>query len=236
MVNETDVSKEINWFYEKRASIAVTNLIKRRINAQYVPSRLEAFSTIMEMIPIGATVSRGDSVTLEQIGLIDELKKCKKYKFIDPFLRTDDGSYALDLEERLRMQRGAFTVDVFLTGTNAVTLDGKLVNIDGLGNRVAPLIFGPRKVIIVVGANKIVKDVTTALDRIHNVSSQLNHQRHYLKHNMPEVANLPCFKTGMCCDCFHERKSCLITVIIEGTYYRVKGRMNVVLVGEELGL
>jgi len=236
MVDETDVSRELKWFYEERARIAINSLKKRNTNAQYVPSRQEALSAVLEMIPDGATVARGDSVTLEQIGIIDELRKRKQYKFIDPFARTEDGSYVLDTESRFRAQREAFFADVFLTGTNAVTLDGKLVNIDALGNRVAAMVFGPKKVIVVAGANKIVKDTNEALERIRNVAAPINAQRHYLKHHIEEIGELPCARTGRCADCNHDWRICRNIVIIEGTYARVKGRINVVLVGEELGI
>ncbi len=236
MVDETDVSQEMKWFYEERARVVVANLKKRQMNAQYVPTRQEALSAILEMIPEGVTVARGDSVTLEQIGVIDELRKRKQCKFIDTFERTEEGFFVLDREPRFRMQRQAFLADVFLTGTNAVTLDGKLVNIDGVGGRVAPMIFGPRKVIVAVGVNKIVKDVTEALERIHQVAAPMNAKRHYLKHHGSELGDLPCVRTGRCVDCNHEWKICNITVVIEGTFARVKGRINVVLVGEELGL
>jgi len=236
MVNETDVSREMKWFYEERAKAAVASLNKRRINAQYVPSRQEALSAVMAMIPERATIVRGDSITLEQIGVIEELTKSKKYKFTNPMARTEDGFFVVDEETRTRQQKEAFFADVFLTGTNAVTLDGKLVNIDGYGNRVAAIAFGPEKVIVVAGANKIVKDVNEAIERVRQVAAPLNAQRHYLKHQWPELSNLPCVRTGRCVDCNHEWRICHITMIIEGTFAWVKGRMNVVLVGEELGL
>ena len=236
MVDETNISQEAKWFYEERAKVAVANLNKRNINAQYVPSRQEAFAAVMAMIPDGVTVCRGDSITMEQIGVIDELKKSNRVKLIDAFDRTEDGHHVLDQEPRFKMYREAFSSDIFLAGTNAITLDGKLVNIDGLGQRVAAMIFGPEKVILAVGANKIVKDVDEALERIHQVAAPINAQRHYLKHHMPEFANLPCVRTGRCPDCNHESKICLNTVIIEGTFMWVKGRINVVLIGEELGI
>jgi L-lactate utilization protein LutB len=236
MVDERDISQELKWSYEERAKAVTSNLRKRDINAQYVPSQREALSAVMEMIPEGATVACGDSVTLEQIGVLDELRKRKQYKLIDPLARTEDGHYVLGKESRLRTQKEAFLADVFLTGTNAITHDGKLVSIDALGNRVAPMIFGPEKVIVVAGVNKICKDVTQALERIHQVAAPLVAQRHYLKHHIQEFGDLPCVRTGRCVDCIHESKICLNTVIIEGTYTLVKGRINVVLVGEELGL
>ena len=126
--------------------------------------------------------------------------------------------------------------DVFVIGTNAVTLDGKLVNIDGTGNRVAAMIFGPKKVIIVVGANKIVKDVGEAINRVREYCAPRNVIRHGTKHHRTEFMDLPCAKTGVCVDCNHPWRICLYTTIIEGAIEWNRGRMNVILVGEELGL
>ena len=132
--------------------------------------------------------------------------------------------------------RKAFTCDVFITGTNAITIDGKLVNIDGLGNRVAAMVFGPKKVIVVVGANKIVQDVDEALERIRRVAAPINARRHFLKHHHVEFGDMPCVKTGKCIDCNHDWRLCRNTVVIEGTIILQKGRINVVLIGEELGI
>ncbi len=233
MVDEKDMSQEWKWFYEQRAKVAVAKLQKRNINAQYVSSRQEALSTIMEMIPEEATVVRGDSVTLDQVGVIAELGKRNQKKVTDPYERDAEG-FQIETERRRAMNREAFTCDVFLTGTNAVTLDGKLVSTDGAGNRVSAMLFGPKKVIIVTGANKIVKDLDAALDRIHNIAAPINLKRHYLKHHLEEAGNLPCVRTGMCVDCIGESRVCRYTVIIEGS--SPKDRINVVLVGEELGI
>ena len=236
MIDETDLSTEMKWFYEEHAKTAVANLQKRNINAQYVPTRAEALSTVLEMILEGATVVRGDSVSVDQVGIIPALRKRNQNSITDPFERDADGFYVAGTEERLGLQREAFFADVFLTGTNAVTLDGKLVNIDGKGNRVSAMIFGPEKVILVIGANKIVKDVDEALARVRQVCAPINARRHYLKHHRPEFGELPCVRTGRCVDCNHDWRICRYTVIIEGTSMRDKGRINVVLVSEELGL
>lgn len=236
MTGEMDISSEKKWFYEEQAKTTVANFKKKNINAQYVSDRKEALSAVLEMLPEGATISRGDSVTLEQIGIIEKIRKSKKYNFIDPFARKEDGSYVLSTEDRFKAQREAFFADVFLTGTNAVTLDGKLVNIDALGNRVAAMVFGPQKVIVVTGANKITRDLDEALKRVREMVAPVNARRHYQKHRFDWFADLPCVRTGKCADCNHEWRICRNTVIIEGTYARVKGRINVVLVGEELGI
>ncbi len=236
MIDETDISQERKWFYEQRAKTVVKNLQKGNVNGQYVSSRQEALSAILEMIPAGAVVARGDSLSHDQIGVIPELLKRNQNSIIDPFERDGDGFFVTEAEERQRMQRATFFADIFLTGTNAITLDGKLVSTDGLGNRVSAMIFGPKEVIIAAGVNKIVRDVDEALERIHNVAAPMNAKRHYLKHHRPEFGDLPCVRTGSCIDCNHDWRICRYTVIIEGAMVREKGRINVVLVGEELGL
>lgn len=236
MIDETDMSQEKKWFQEERARTVVNNLTKKNIAAQYVASREEALTTILEMIPAGVTVARGDSLSFDQVGVIPALVKRGQNKLIDPFERDSDGYFAVQGEARQQMERETFFADIFLTGTNAITLDGKLVSTDGHGNRVSAMIFGPRKVIILAGVNKIVKDLDAALERIHQVCAPLNAKRHYLKHHRPEFGDLPCVRTGRCTDCNHDWRLCRYTVIIEGTVVREKGRINVVLVGEELGI
>jgi hypothetical protein len=105
-----------------------------------------------------------------------------------------------------------------------------------MGNRVAATIFGPEKVVVVVGANKIVKSVDEALERINNYAAPMNAKRHALKHGRDDFADLPCARTGICVDCNHPWRMCRYTVIIEGSMLREKGRINIVLVGEELGI
>ncbi|MFC2011191.1 lactate utilization protein [Chloroflexota bacterium] len=236
MVDERDISEERKWLYQERARVAVDNLQKRNTNAQYVSSRQEALSTVLDMIPEGVTVACGDSITLDQVGIISELRRRYQNRVLNPTERGVDGSFVESGEQRLRMQRETFSSEVFLTGTNAVTLDGKLVNTDGVGNRVAPMIFGPEKVIVVVGANKIVKDVNAAIERIRRVAAPMNAKRHYLKHHIEAFGNLPCARTGFCVDCNNDARICRYTVIIEGSMGQRKERINVVLVGEELGL
>ena len=236
MVDETDLSQEQKALYEVRAGEVVKNLLKRNMNGQYVANRHEALAAVMGMIPPGATVARGDSISVDQVGVIEELINRDQNRLIDPIKRDANGSFVYEPEDRYQLEREAFFADAYITGTNAITLDGKLVSIDGIGNRVSSMIFGPKKVIVVVGANKIVKDVDEALARIHEVAAPLNAMRHYLKHNITQLGDLPCVKTGRCTDCNHAARICRYTVIIEGCDVMHKGRINVVLVGEELGI
>jgi len=237
MTDETDLSQEKIWLHEERAKTVIKKLQKGNINGQYVPNRQEALTTIMEMIPPGVVVARGDSVSLDQVGVVPELEKRNQNRIIDPLKINADGFYVNDeREQRWRIAREVFSADIYLVGTNAITLDGKLVNIDGWGNRVSALIFGPEKVIVVVGVNKIVKDVNEALERIHNFAAPMNAKRHYLKHHRDEFSDLPCVRAGRCVDCNHASRICRYTVIIEGAMAREQGRINVMLVGEELGI
>lgn len=236
MMDEKDLSQEMKRYYEVRAKSVIKSLLKRKINGQYATSRSEALAAVMEMIRPEATVARGDSVSVDQVGVMEEIKKRAQNKIINPLERDADGNFAYDSHERHRLEREAFFADVFISGTNAITLDGKLVSIDGHGNRVSAMICGPNKVIIVVGVNKIVKDVDEALARIHNLATPVNAIRHSLKHNMPEGQDLPCVKAGYCVDCNHPARPCQYTVIIEGSGIMDKRRFSVVLVGEELGI
>ncbi len=235
MADDTNTTGEREWLSETRAQIAVKNLKKKHINALYVPNRTEALSVILGMVHDGATVVRGDSITLEQIGVISALIKRGKNRIVDPFEKDTSGRFLHKPEQAIKMYRKAFTADVFLAGTNAVTIDGKLVNTDGTGNRVAPMIFGPKKVILAAGVNKIVNDIDEARKRIRDICAPLDVKRYILKHGQMEYDVLPCAKTGLCTDCKNDLRFCCYTVIIEAAAITEHGRINVVLIGEELG-
>ena len=234
-MDETNVGIELQEFHEIQAATVIKNLQKRKMNGQYFQGLTEAVSAILEMVPPGATVARGDSVTLFQSGIMTKLIERGQNKIIDPFQQDAEGRIP-KREQRRKIQREALLSDIFLTSTNAITLDGKLVNIDGAGNRVSAMIFGPKKVIVIAGVNKIVTDVDAALNRIHNTCTPVTAIRHRLKHGDPEVAEVPCVRTGKCNDCRHDWRGCSFTTIIEGAMLPEKGRINVVLVGEELGI
>ena len=178
------------------------------------------------MIPEGSIVGFGDSVTLRQIGVVDALEK-GNYTFLNPW------QSGITAEESIQCKKRALTSDVFVTGTNALTLEGKIVNVDALGNRVAAMLFGPDKVIIIVGMNKIVENLEEALERIRKTAAPLNVKRHTHLDPMP-----PCGETGECSDCSSPWRICNKTVIIERQYDNdiYKPVMTVIIVGEELGL
>jgi hypothetical protein len=204
----------------------IETLEGNNIPATYVPTRREAFDRIMSMIPEGSVVGFGDSLTLREIGIVDALTE-GNYTFLNPW------APGTDTEKNIALKRRALTSDVFVTGTNALTLDGKIVNVDGHGNRVAAMLFGPAKVIVVVGINKIVADVQAALERIRNEAAPLNVKRHPNFDPMP-----PCGETGVCTDCGSAWRICNKTVIVERQYDNNKYTpiLTVVIVGEKLGL
>lgn len=208
----------------------IQQLIKRlsenNIAAVYVETRRDALETVMSMIPERSVVGFGDSLTLRQIGVVDALEE-GDYTFLNPW------KTGVNVEEDVRLKKRALTSDVFVTGTNALTLDGKIVNVDGHGNRVAAMLFGPDKVIIVVGVNKIVENLEEALRKIREKTAPLNVKRHPNFDPMP-----PCGDTGVCSDCSSPWRICNKTVIIEREYNnnRYKPITTVVIVGEELGI
>jgi hypothetical protein len=225
-------AKEV--IYQRLARRAVEALAKRNIRAHFVQDRSEALSAILAMIPDKASIGIGDSITMEQIGVLDKLEEQGGHPIFNPFRFLPDRRFADSTEVRVQIMRQALQADVFLTGSNAVTLDGKIVNIDARGNRVAGIIFGPKKVILAVGANKIAPDVDQALKRIKNAAAPRNAERHFLeKHTEQE---LPCARSGMCLDCSSPHRICCFVSIIEWQrdVYE-KERINLFVVGEELG-
>jgi L-lactate utilization protein LutB len=204
----------------------IERLRRNNISAYYVPDSDRAFNKVMSMIPKGAVVGLGDSLTLHQIGVVDALEQ-GDYTFLNPWRP------GTSVEENVRQKKRALTSDVFVTGTNALTWDGKIVNVDGHGNRTAAMLFGPDKVIIVVGINKLVEGLDEAMRRIRQVAAPLNVRRHAHFDPMP-----PCGTTGACADCSSPWRICNKTVIIEREFSndRYSPVMTVVIVGEELGL
>ena len=236
MIDENDLSQEKRYLYGERCKRVVTRLQKKGISAVYATTKEEALSEAIGMIPENTKVVKGDSMSVDQLGVMEELKKRNQNQVIDPFERDAEGRTILKGEEKRRAQKEAFFADIFITGANAVTLDGKIVNTDAVGNRVAPVIFGPEKVILVIGANKIVGDFESAMKRVHEIAAPINAKRHAMKHHVPDFGKLPCVVTGSCTDCNHDWRICRFTVIIEGSMLPQKGRIHVLLVGEELGI
>jgi hypothetical protein len=188
------------------------------IECVFVQNKQEALKKALEMIPVGAKVGLGGSVTVEQVGLLAQLRS-GKYTLYDQY------EAGIDMEENMRRRRAGLTAQYFVTGTNAITMDGQLVNVDGLGNRVAAQAFGPEKVILVAGKNKIVKDVHEAFDRLEKIAAPINAKR--------VNAASPCTDTGVCIDCDSPARICNIYTIIRRMM--IPGRITLILVNDSLG-
>ena len=180
-----------------------------------VDSAEEALDVIESLMNDGDTVTVGGSMTLFEAGVIDMLRG-GRYNFLDRYTKNADvqGIY-----------EAAFTSDVYLMSSNAITEKGELYNVDGNGNRVASLIWGPKSVIIVAGYNKIVKDIDEAKVRVQEIAAPANATR--------LGCETPCTKTGHCMNCASPQRICATTVITGRQ--RVQNRIKVILIGEELG-
>lgn len=204
-------------YYENVASTIIANLEKRRMEGYYCEDRAAAVAKVKELIAPGASVAWGGSMTLNESGVMD-LIRTGDYQVLDR-------DQAVTPEEKKEMFGKIGTCDYFLMSTNAITLNGELVNIDGRGNRVSYLCFGPDHVIVVAGMNKLVTDVEAGIQRTRNMASPPNALRLNRK--------TPCAVTGRCGDCLSPDCICAQTVITRCSM--VPGRIKVVLVGEELG-
>jgi hypothetical protein len=209
---------DTSWYHQARMKTVAAGLERRNTETIQVPDGKAAMEKVLEMIPKGATVGLGGSLTVQQIGLLKALSS-GRYNLYDQYAKGQSP------EESMQMRRKGLTADVFITGTNAVTLDGRLVNLDGAGNRVAALTFGPGKVIVVVGRNKIVGDVDEALNRVWNLAAPLNAAR--------LNRDVPCTETAQCEDCSSPERICNHLLITERQMK--PGRLTVILVDEDLG-
>jgi hypothetical protein len=204
---------------EEVAKGIIANLAKRGMDGSYVATAGQAADEVLQMIPSGAKVYRCGSMSLVEMDLWSRIAKLPDVEVIDPF------QPGLSFEDSMEPRRRGLLADVVIASTNAITLDGKLVNLDGLGNRVAAMIFGPRKVILVVGMNKVVPDIESAMARVKHYAAPVNGMRLNIK--------APCAQNGICVDCASPARFCNFWSIIEGS--RIKGRIHIKLVGEDLG-
>ena len=202
--------------YDKKGPKVAENFNKRGFEAYYCPTKDEALQKAISLIPEDHVVSWGGSVSINDIGL---------RPYVLEHRQVIDRDTAKTPEERQQLLRQALLCDTFIMGTNAATEDGQLYNIDGTGNRVAALIFGPKQVLVIVGMNKVEPTLEAAITRARAVASPMNMQRFSKK--------TPCALTGMCADCLSPDSIC--NQMVRTRRCAPAGRIKVILVGENLG-
>ena len=201
----------------KFAQKLVKNLRSRHFNAFFCATADEAVARVLELIPAGSSVTWGGSATIRDMGLVKALSDAGCYDVWDRDLLTT-------ADEKAALYRRSFSADVYLSSVNAMSEDGVLVNIDGNGNRVAAITFGPKQVIFVVGINKVSGTVDAALTRARSTAAPLNSQRFDLQ--------TPCAADGSCHNCHSEDCICNYVHFLRNS---PGGRHTVVLVGQDLG-
>jgi hypothetical protein len=207
---------------EKLSVHLIKQLGLRRMAASYCATAQEAKEELLKLIPSPASVIRCGSESAARVGLWDAIRSLPGVTLMDPY------TPGLTPAESLEVRRQGLLADVLVASANALTLDGRLVNLDGTSNRVAGMLFGPRKVLLLVGMNKVVADLEAAYARIRSIAAPANNIR---------LAGLglknPCIEDGRCHNCRSETRICNSWVVMEGS--SVKDRIHVVLVGEDLG-
>ncbi len=205
-------------YYEKRAQVLIKNLKARHFDAWYCEDKAEALCKALELIPEGSSVGWGGAMSAVQIGLMERLKT-GSYQAIDRDATSSP-------EERKAAMKKCLLADVFITGANAISMDGQMVNIDGVGNRVAAIVYGPEMILVIAGMNKVTDTLEDAVRRARTVAAPMNKQRF--------PAQTPCGVTGTCADCKSE--GCICNQILITRNCKPAGRIKVILVGEDLGL
>ncbi|KAF0117987.1 MAG: hypothetical protein FD151_2266 [bacterium] len=213
-----NMEKTTKWLKGQRGKKVVEALKKNGFESQYISDGKTACDKILNLIPKDAKVGVGGSMTMRQLGVLDELEKKGNVIY-------DHWKPGLSPEDVLKIRRAHLTCDVFLTSANAVTMEGMLVSTDGAGNRVGAMMFGPGRVIVVAGVNKVVNDLHSAFRRIKEVAT-------------PQVVKdmgleIPCAVTGFCSDCNSPMRACRATVILERKPFF--SDIHVLIVGEDLG-
>ena len=217
----SDLLKAREWYMGLKVEKTLEALKKNGFEALYSPTKEEAISKVLDFAAPEAVVGIGGSVTLRELGLPDILRS-RGHEVADHW---EAGRRGATSDEVLEIRRQQINSDVFITSTNAVTENGELINIDGGGQRVAAMIFGPKRVVVVAGVNKIVGDLKKGIDRVRNVASPMNARRLNRK--------TPCVVTGVCSDCDSPDRICNATTII----HKKMGNTDtaIILVGEKLG-
>lgn len=204
-------------YYDKRAQVLIKNLQSRHFDAYYCETKEEALNKALSLIPAGSSVGWGGALSAQQIGLLDAVNAGN-------FVALDRDK-AASPQEREEIMRKCLFAETFITGANAISLDGQMVNIDGNGNRVAAIIYGPKQVLVIAGMNKVEDSLEAAMNRARTVAAPMNKQRFPLQ--------TPCEVTGTCADC--KSDGCICNQILTTRNCKPAGRIKFILVREELG-
>ena len=204
---------------DKVAEKLIGKLEKRRMEGSYAATAAQAKDEVVAMIPPGSSVFRCGTMTATYAGLWEAIAELPDVTLIDPY------EPGIPPEEGLERRHQGMSADFMIASSNAITLDGKLVNLDGMGNRVAAMSFGPKKVILMVGMNKVAPDLESAMARVKHYAAPVNNIRYGLKN--------PCVETGLCSDCKTPSRICNMWSIIEG--HMIDKRIHVKLIGEAVG-
>ena len=221
------MEKAINRYWKLKLEQCKEKLVANNFEAHTADNSGQAQQIVLsKIIPESKakTFSYAGSKTVEHLGLLDVIRKNPDLKIVESF-----GPPAKNRKERMEQCRQALLVDMFITGTNAVTETGILVNLDMWGNRVGAMAYGPRNVVIITGRNKIVPDLESAMSRIKNYSAPVN----AISHDMHCPRKTPCVATSYCNDCKGEWRICNTWVINEKSF--PNGRIKVILINEDLG-
>lgn len=259
MIDELDFTNEKRYLFERQGNLIKRNFERRNIKCTLLDSKEEVYDFLK--IYINDLIANekiekiafSDGVTLYQLGLFDWVRE--NYNFMDinqPLQRGSGGHYSVYGDQppgRMNLPydewkkktdlwyencRKSLLSDLLIISCNAITMDGCICSIDGLGNRVAGMIFGPKHVLCLVGRNKISPSVDLAMERIHNYVVPMTYIRHITKHSA-SFDDVPCVKTGKCHDCSHEYSSCRDVVVIRGQIKQHSNRIHLVVINEDLG-
>lgn len=212
------MDEHISWYTTKQVEKTINNLEKRNMKGIFVSDEEALIVQLRELIQEGSVVGVGDSVTLEETGVLEFLRE-GNYTFLDKYRE------GITKEEKKHLYIENFSADIFMCSTNGLTEEGELYNIDGNGSRVAPMIYGPKQVIIVAGINKLVRNLEEAQNRVRNYAAPIDAKR--------LGRDTPCTKIGHCVDCKSPNRICNDFVTITGQF--VKDRIKVIIVGKSLG-
>ena len=203
--------------YRNLGQSLIKRFAKRRFEGYFCDTKQEALSKALSLIPEGASITHGGSESIKEIGLLDAVKN-GNYEYLDR-------SQAKTFTEKRAFAAKGIMAHTFLTGTNAITMNGELVNVDATSNRVSLMCFGPEQVIVIAGINKVVESIKAGVFRSQNVAAPVNAIRLNRR--------TPCYETGSCGDCYVE--DCMCSNIVVSRHSAIPDRIKIILVGENLG-